>query len=160
MSFNQGTLVPERKEQIMKPKEFLGALDETRITAAIQTAEGKSSGEIRVFVSRYESQDPLASAQKEFVRLGMAKTELRNGVIIYFAPESKNFAIFGDIAVHEKCGEQFWIGIRDTMTDHLKKGQFTDAIVYAVTEVGNILAKHFPRQTNDVNELPDAIARD
>jgi uncharacterized membrane protein len=144
----------------MKPKEFLNTLDENRITTAIQTAEGKSSGEIRVFVSRYPSQDPLISAQKEFVRLGMAKTELRNGVIIYFAPESKNFAIFGDIAVHEKCGEQFWIGIRDKMTDSLKNGQFTDAIVCAVTEVGNILQKHFPRQANDVNELPDTIARD
>ena len=144
----------------MKPKEFLSALDQNRVTAAIQAAEAKSSGEIRVFVSQYASEDPLDSAQKEFVRLGMAKTQLRNGVIIFFAPVSKNFAIYGDLAVHEKCGDQFWIGMRDQMTGHLKKGEFTDAIVYAVTEVGNILSRYFPRQANDVNELPDTIASD
>ena len=39
-------------------------------------------------------------------------------------------------------------------------GEFTEAVVDAVTHVGNVLASHFPRSPDDRNELPNQIARD
>ena len=43
------------------------------------------------------------------------------------------------------------------MRAHFKAENFTDAVVHAVNEVGELLAAHFPRQPDDRNELTDAV---
>jgi len=144
----------------MKHKEFLSQLDEAKIVQAIGEAEKKSSGEIRVFVSRRKVEDALATARKEFTRLGMAKTRQRNGVLLFFAPLSQRFAIVGDTGVHEKCGDVFWQEITASMSGLLRKREFTGAVVLAVQKVGELLARHFPHQPDDKNELSDQIVRD
>ena len=144
----------------MQPKAFLKELDDRRIIEAIAAAEGKSSGEIRVFVSSKQAEDALGEAEAHFVRLGMEKTRARNGVLIYFAPRSQTFAVVGDAGVHQFCGEDFWREIASAMESNLKANQYTDAIVAAIERVGAILAAHFPRSDDDRNELPDDIARD
>lgn len=144
----------------MKPKEFINQLDEARIVDAIAQAERKSSGEVRVYVSRRRRTDPLAIAQKRFLDLGMTRTRHRNAVLIYIAPRTRQFAIVGDAGVHEKCGDAFWREVSASMTDLLKEGRFTDALVGAIQKVGDLLARHFPRDSNDQNELPDRIVRE
>jgi uncharacterized membrane protein len=144
----------------MKHKEFLSQLDEAKIVQAIGDAERKSSGEIRVLVSRRQVEDALATAQREFVHFGMAKTRQRNGVLLYFAPLSQRFAIVGDTGVHERCGDAFWQEITTSMSGLLRKGEFTGAVLLAIQKVGDLLARHFPHEPDDQNELPDQIVRD
>ena len=36
----------------------------------------------------------------------------------------------------------------------------SDAILDAIQKVGDVLARHFPRDSDDQNELPDRIVRD
>ena len=45
------------------------------------------------------------------------------------------------------------------MTAMLKQGRFTEAVVAAVQLVGEALARHFPREPGDKNELPDGVER-
>ena len=144
----------------MKSKEFINRLDEARIVGAIAEAERKSSGEIRVYVSHRKRTDPLAFAQKRFLELGMTNTRHRNAVLIYLVPRTRQFAIVGDRGVHEKCGDAFWRDVTARMTDLLKQGRFTDAILNAIQKVGDVLARNFPRDSEDQNELPDQIVRD
>lgn len=144
----------------MSPKEFLGKIDEPRLVSAITDAEARSSGEIRVYISHRDRVDALAYAQARFVKLGMTKTAQRNGILIYFAPISRQFAIVGDVGIHEKCGEVFWREVASRMEPLLKAGQYTDAIIEAVREVGGLLERHFPRQGGDRNELPNKVIRD
>ena len=144
----------------MKPKEFIGKLDEARIVGAIARAERESSGEIRVWISEKKRADALEAAKERFAKLGMEKTKRRNAVLLYFAPACRQFALWGDTALHEKCGEAFWKIIVDGMTPFLKRGEYTEAVEYAVKEVGHVLAKHFPREPGDINELPDSVVRD
>jgi len=144
----------------MKPKEFLEQIDETRLLSAIAEAEGKSSGEIRVYVSHRHRTDPLTFAQARFLKLGMTKTAQRNGVLIYFAPRTQQFAVVGDVGVHEKCGDQFWQQVTAKMTPLLKAGAYTDAIVAAIEAIGDVLARHFPRRPGDKDELSNEIIRD
>ena len=144
----------------MKPKEFISQLDEEKIVAAIGEAELKTSGEIRVYISQKNREDALAAAQNRFEKLGMTKTRLRNGVLIYFAPQAQKFAVVGDVGLHKICGDGFWNSIREKMSALLKDGHFTEAILAAVHEAGAALAKHFPRSPDDTNELPDQIIRD
>jgi len=144
----------------MHHKEFISQLDEATILAAIQRVEATTSGEIRVCVSHRHRADALAAAQKRFRKLRMDRTPQRNAVLIYFAPRSRTFAIWGDIAVHEKCGDQFWQGIAAKISPQLSAGEFTAAIAEAVREIGDVLARHFPRAPGDQNNLPDALVRE
>jgi uncharacterized membrane protein len=144
----------------MNPKEFLDKLDDSRIIAAIATAEQNSSGELRVYVSHKKRHNALEAAQARFQALGMHKTRDRNAVLIYIVPHTHQFAIWGDIAVNEKCGESFWKEVAANMTRLLKQGLLTEAIEQSVKEIGAILARHFPRRPDDSNELPDAVIRD
>lgn len=144
----------------MKQQAFIEQLQNEQIVAAIRAAEAKTSGEIRVFISRKEATDPVAVAQAEFNRLGMAKTAERNGVLIFVAPLSQKFAIIGDEGVHKRCGESFWREVAAEMTTHFKKSEFTQGIVHAIHKAGLLLADHFPRRADDQNELPDAVERD
>ncbi len=143
----------------MNPKEFISQLDETKIVRAIAEAEGKSSGEIRVYVSHRKRTDPFSFAQRRFLQMGMTRTRHRNAVLIYLAPRSRQFAIVGDVGVHQKCGDAFWQQVSAGMTGLLKQGRFTEAVLDAIQKVGDVLARHFPRGSDDQNELPDGIVR-
>lgn len=132
-------------------------IDHDRVVAAIRAAELRTSGEIRVILARRKTDDPVASATQHFERLGMTATAARNGVLIYLAPRSRNFAVIGDTAIHEKCGDAFWTELATAMTQHFKSGDFTAGLVHGIERAGALLATHFPRSATDINELPDKI---
>ena len=146
----------------MQTSAFLKTLDNERIVAAIRAAEEKSLGEIRVHVTNGKPPDVEAAARAQFEKLEMAKTELRNGVLIYVAPQSQSFAVIGDKGIHECCGAGFWKGIATAMEADFAAGHYTEGIVKGVTEAGRALAQNFPRPEShtDVNELPDDVTRD
>jgi uncharacterized membrane protein len=142
----------------MRTKEFLSKLEHKRIVQAIRDAEANTSGEIRVYIQRGKmARDPLAAAQKKFQQLRMHRTAERNAVLIFVAPRAHKFAVLGDKAVHEKCGDDFWRALIPRMQTHFRHEKFSDALVEAITEIGHALAAHFPKRSIS-NELPDEIA--
>jgi uncharacterized membrane protein len=142
----------------MRTREFLSKLEHDRIMKAIHEAESKTSGEIRVLIQRGKlNDDPLVAAQRKFHRLGMHKTRERNAVLIFVAPRVHKFAVAGDNAIHEKCGDEFWQRVVEKMRTHFLTENFSDALIEAVNEIGTVLASHFPKTSRDTNELPDDI---
>jgi uncharacterized membrane protein len=142
----------------MRTREFLTKLEHVRIIETIRKAESKTSGEIRVLIQRGNlKSDPLITAQRKFHRLGMHKTRERNAVLILVVPRAHKFAVIGDKAIHEKCGDEFWQGIVERMRKHFQNERFSDAMVEAVNEIGNVLARDFPKTPEDTNELPDEV---
>jgi uncharacterized membrane protein len=142
----------------MRTKEFLSKLEHDRIVQAIRDAESKTSGEIRVFIQRGKLEgDPLPAAHRRFHRLGMHKTPEQNAVLIFVAPRAHKFAIVGDKAIHEKCGEALWAPLVNQMRDHFRNEKFSEAIVDAIREIGESLAMQFPRRSRFSGELPDEI---
>jgi uncharacterized membrane protein len=133
------------------------SIDKERIVSAIAAAELRTSGEIRVLVAEGRAQDPVAAAKRHFERLGMTKTAARNGVLIFVAPGSRTFAVIGDTGVHEKCGDAFWQELAAAMSEEFKRGEFTAGLVQGIGRAGVLLAEHFPRRSDDKNELPDEI---
>jgi uncharacterized membrane protein len=146
----------------MKPRDFIQKLDETKVVRAIQAAERKTSGEIRVFVTNRKlgSDNALKRAAARFEKLGMTATRERNAVLLYFVPRANQFAIVGDVGIHQKCGEAFWKDLASGIHNKLLQGRFTEAIVEAIEETGGILARYFPRRPDDRNELPNRVGRD
>jgi uncharacterized membrane protein len=144
----------------MKPHHFVEKLRDKELVEAIRKAERKTSGEIRVFISRKPVEAPVSVAQAHFLEMGMDKTRERNAVLIFVAPRTHKFAVIGDKAVHERCGDAFWLTLAGEMTGHFKNSQFTEGLLHAISKAGELLAQHFPRRPDDTNELPDAIERD
>src|SRR6266550_9579423 len=141
----------------MDHKEFLSQLDQNRIVAAIQGAERQTSGEIRVHVQRRTGPNIRMFAEKTFERLGMTKTNARNGVLLFIATEPRQFVILGDAGIDEKVPAGCWDEIAAKLTIRFKNGEFTDGIVEAIAAAGEHLKEYFPRAADDVNELSDEI---
>ena len=145
----------------MRQDAFLGAIDDARIVSAIQAAEGRSRGEIRVHVAQGVVPDARRAAEADFARLGMSATAERNGVLILVAPESQSFAVVGDRGIDEKLPAGFWDEMAAALAADFRAARFTEGIVSAVTRVADELARHFPRRPGeeDRNELPDGVSR-
>jgi uncharacterized membrane protein len=145
----------------MRTKEFINRLDHNRIVRAIRDAESKTSGEIRVHIQRGKLKgDVLAAAQQQFHRLKMHQTVARNGVLIFVAPRVHQFAVVGDEGIHQRCGDQLWERVVAKMREHFRSERFSEAIIDAVRDIGDVLAAHFPRKGGDRNELPDIVESD
>lgn len=138
--------------------KFFTTEQEQRIIAAIKEAEGQTSGEIRVHLEKELIGDTLNVAARIFHELEMDTTAERNGVLIFIVPSMHRFAIIGDQGINEKVPTNFWDDIRDVMQQYFRKGDFTNGVIEGVKMSGKKLKEYFPRQSDDVNELPDEIS--
>ena len=142
----------------MQQKEFLEKLDQKRIVAAIADAELQTSGEVRVHVQPKVTGGELRNvAERTFERLGMTKTALRNGVLLFIASEENQFVILGDQGINDKVPAGFWDEIAAKLTIRFRNGEFTEGIVDAITAAGAQLREYFPRAADDVDELSNEI---
>ena len=144
----------------MNQKEFLAQLDQQRIIDAIAEAELQTSGEIRVHVQPKAGGELRTVAERTFERLGMTKTALRTGVLLFIACEEQRFVILGDRHIDESVPAGFWDEIAAKLTVRFKNGEFTDGIVEAIRAAGEHLREFFPRASDDVNELPNDLSID
>ncbi len=141
----------------MHQKDFLAALDQDRIVGAIATAEKLTSGEIRVHIQPKAHGEIRDVAERTFERLGMTKTELRSGVLLFIACEEQRFVILGDQGIDEKVPGGFWDDIAAKLTIRFRAGEFTDGIVEAIHSAGEELRHYFPRSESDRDELSNEI---
>jgi uncharacterized membrane protein len=139
-------------------RNFFTTAQQDDIRQAIMSAELDTSGEIRVHIENTCTGDALDRALVIFKKLGMEKTESRNGVLIYLAVKNRKFAIIGDEAIHTVVTESYWDSIKNKMLNHFRENRFSEGLIEAIIETGHQLKKHFPYQTDDVNELPDEIS--
>ncbi len=137
--------------------QFFTEEEKGRIVRAIREAEGKSSGEIRVYLERRTKGETLERAKKIFERLGMTKTRERNGVLVYLSLFSHQFSVLGDRGIHEKVGLDFWRDVVHLMETAFAQGRFVEGLEVGIQRIGEKLKTHFPWTPGDVNELSDEI---
>lgn len=142
-----------------KVEEFLTQAEEQEIVTAIGKAEKNTSGEIRVHIEKETSIAAIDRAMEVFRNLNMENTQERNGVIIYVAVKSHQFAIYGDKGINDKVSDDFWDCTKDVMAKHFKNGNFKQGLIDGILNAGEQLKKHFPYQDNDTDELSNEISR-
>jgi uncharacterized membrane protein len=141
--------------------DFFSPSEKVQIIDKIREAESRTSGEIRVHLASDFSGDILVAALKVFKRLGMDKTEGRNGVLFYIVPDRHRFAILGDKGIDEKVPDGFWKKARDLAESYFRRGEFCEGVCKVIEEIGNSMKVYFPHQGDaDINELPDEISFD
>ena len=132
--------------------------EQEAIVSAIKEAELNTSGEVRVHVESSFKGDVLDQAAFMFKKLGMLKTEQRNGVLFYLAAKNRKFAVLGDAGINAKVPDDFWEDVKAKMLEEFKEGKLADGLVKGILMAGEKLKEHFPYQTDDVNELSDEIS--
>ncbi|ANY20264.1 hypothetical protein A6F68_01753 [Tsuneonella dongtanensis] len=85
------------------------------------------------------------------------RTHGRTGVLIYLSMSEHRAEIVADASIAEKVTAEVWGGAMADMLVHIREGRVADGLVAGITDVGAVLAEHFPRHENDVNELPDRL---
>jgi uncharacterized membrane protein len=142
-----------------KVEDFLTKEEEQAIVEAIRVAEKETSGEIRVHIEKTTSKVPYDRALEVFNELGMAATELKNGVLIYVAVEDHKFVICGDKGINDVVADNFWDSTKDAMAAQFKIGNFKQGLIDGITQAGEQLQKYFPYQEGDTNELSNEISK-
>ncbi len=142
----------------LKTKPFFTNKEKEQIMAAIAEAEKCTSGEIRVHIEAGTGKEPIVRAKEVFEKLGMVKTDLRNGVLIYLAAKDRRFAIIGDQGIDRVVPANFWEETKEEMGLLFKEGRFVDGVSCGIRSVGQHLAVHFPYKCGDVNELSNEIS--
>jgi len=143
-------------------KQVLSKQDLNAIADAIARAEKQTSGEIRVALRqrRHRKERSLSVeelARREFHHLGMTKTKHRNGVLLFVLLEHRELFVLADDQIHGKVDAQTWQRIASSTASRFSKKEYRDGLIDAVTEVGGILAQHFPYEKGDRNELRNQV---
>ncbi|MCK4464325.1 MAG: TPM domain-containing protein [Bacteroidales bacterium] len=142
----------------MKISDFFNKQEKENITLAIKEAELNTSGEIRIHIEGKCKEEVMDRAVYIFEKLGMHKTELRNGVLFYLAVNDHKFAILGDAGINQVVPDDFWDEIKKSMLDFFSEKQFSEGLSRGIKMAGEQLKNHFPYQEYDINELPDEIS--
>lgn len=143
-----------------KSVNLLTASDKQLLVEAIQAAEKTTSGEIRVFIESCMPKkiDALQRATEIFFKNNMNETKDRNGVLVYVALLDKKLAIYGDQAIYEKVGLEFWYSQVQEMIGHFKQTNYVAGMAQVIESIGLVLTTHFPYdRERDINELSDEI---
>jgi uncharacterized membrane protein len=140
---------------------YLSSAEEAAVVAAIAAAECETSGEIRVHLEKKCAPDQAyQEAVRWFEKLNMHRTESRNGILFFLAPDSHAFAVVGDQGIHEKVGPEFWDRVRDAALAHFREGQLGQGLVAGIESCGEQLHHHFPYdEQTDRDELSNEISR-
>lgn len=141
-----------------KVENFLSTDEEQAVVEAIRLAELNTSGEIRVHIEKETTLSSFDRAKEVFTHLGMDRTALKNGVLIYVAVKNKSFVICGDKGINDLVPSDFWDVVKDLMAKQFQNGNFKDGLVDGIAKAGEQLKRFFPRKEDDINELSNEIS--
>ncbi|MBI4833120.1 MAG: TPM domain-containing protein [Candidatus Lindowbacteria bacterium] len=142
------------------PKKFLSPAESQQLATAVEQAENRTSGEVKVVLVRHCWTDIRSKASRIFNKLNLDKTQQRNCVMILLVLTNREFLIYGDQGIHEKVGQDFWDDTRDRMLRKFEEDKFGEGLCEGVQRIGEKLAHFFPYQVGDKNEISDDIAHE
>jgi putative membrane protein len=93
-----------------------------------------------------------------YFRVGAERrTTGRTGVLLYVSLAEHRAEIVADESIHAKVAQSAWGDAMAGMIVHVRAGRIAEGMAAAVADMGDILAAHFPRASDDKNELPDRL---
>ncbi|MBI2266325.1 MAG: TPM domain-containing protein [Armatimonadetes bacterium] len=140
----------------LDPKKFFSKEEIEAITLRIGEIEKQTSGEIRIKVIRDCPPDTRKHAESEFVQEGLTRTRDATGVLLLLILRKRKFEILADRGINEKISRETWQEISGAISSSFREEKYLEGVLTALDRMGAILAEHFPRKDDDVNELPDA----
>ncbi|MDP5103427.1 MAG: hypothetical protein NWP98_05840 [Erythrobacter sp.] len=85
------------------------------------------------------------------------RTTGRTGVMIYLSMREHRAEIIADESIAAMVPAEVWGEAMGDMLSHIRHGRVAEGLAVGIRDVGFVLAQHFPRSEDDVNELPDRL---
>ncbi len=149
--------IPPWRVRVAFPAHSLRAIE-----SAISAAETMHAGQIRFAVESalhlfplWQDQSARARAVEVFSQLKVWDTQHNNGVLIYLLLADRDVEIIADRGVHVRVGAEAWEKICRDMETLFGAGKFEQGVLHGIHAVSGHLAKHYPSQGKNSNELDD-----
>lgn len=97
------------------------------------------------------------AAFSRFYDHGLYRTRESNAVLIYLSQFEKRVVVLGDRGIHEKMGDVKWNEGKDLIIAGIHDGRPREGICKAIDACGQMLARHFPRPPDDIDELSNRV---
>lgn len=85
------------------------------------------------------------------------RTHGRTGVLLYLSMREHRAEIVADQPIAEIVPAEVWGEAMADMLSEIRHGRVAEGLAAGIRDVGAVLAEHFPRSDDDVNELPDRL---
>jgi putative membrane protein len=96
-------------------------------------------------------------ARDAFLQHALFATRDRSGVLILISELEHRVVILGDAGIHARLPDGAWQAHVDRIVSGFRSGDPESAVCTVISELGAVLAAHFPARTDDTNELPNAL---
>lgn len=132
------------------------------ISSKITEIENVSSVELRIFLRikrglRERKMGIRDIAVRSFFKLGMHKTRHKTGILLYILFSEKKFEIVADEGIYNVVPQQRWDEIAKELSNKFSREEYFDGLLCLLDKIKSIAANNFPREKDDINELPDEI---
>ena len=115
----------------------------------------------RFFISRREIDEEVEEAAvTNFFKKGVHRTREETGVLIFVSLFEHRVWVLADRGINRKVDPEQWDGIVADIVRGIRQRRAGTAIAVAVTQVGRLLAAHFPVRDDDQDELTNLIVGD
>ncbi len=132
------------------------------IEIAVKQSETKHRGELRFAIENalapgwvWHGMRGRHRAVEVFSNLRVWDTEENSGVLIYVLLADKEVHILADRGLNRCVGKSEWDGIARLMQAEFRKGDFKNGALAGIAAITELLAKHYPALSENVDELPN-----
>lgn len=106
---------------------------------------------------RLKSQAAQRLARAVFVNEGLASTPERSAILFFVSLAEHHVEILADRGINGRVGQGDWQRIVDTFAARVRCGKTETALVEAITDLGKLLATHYPPDAAHPNTLPNRL---
>ena len=92
-----------------------------------------------------------------FQAAAAGRTSHKTGILIYLSLAERRAEIVADEAILKLTDDHTWGEAMTALLAEVREGKVGEGICAAIERVGAVLSEHFPRATDDTNEIPDKL---
>lgn len=107
--------------------------------------------------SFYKKSMASSYANTQFENLQLNRTKSKQALMFFVSLDEKYVEIITDEKISEKISDEYWQVIVDEFIKDIKNNDLSNGYLKAINSCSELLAKEFPIQANDINELPNDV---
>ena len=96
-------------------------------------------------------------AFQEFYANGLHRTEAATGVLLFVSLLERRVVILADEGIDRAVEPGFWADTDEAVLEGIRRGSLKEGLIEGIRRAGDCLARHFPPQHGDRNEIPDRL---
>jgi putative membrane protein len=99
----------------------------------------------------------MQRAVRAFYEKGLYKTKKNTGVLFFLSLLERKVWVLADKSIYEKIKQETLNKFAKIVSQGIKDGCACDALCEAIQGAGELLSRHFPITSGDLDELPDEV---